>query len=84
MEIDFVVALPTIIHNRKRYKFGELIAVLTTPGQWVRVPLSQVTGREVHDKCGAVRQAARHAGIQINIKWDDAYIHVCRREAGSE
>ena len=81
MLIETVVAPPT---RTLRPKYGDLIHALVTPGQWVRVLLTEVTGATRHKKQLAIQQAAKQAGIRVQTHLDTDHIYVCLRSSREE
>ncbi|MGA2849537.1 MAG: hypothetical protein ABSE46_11110 [Terracidiphilus sp.] len=76
MRIEVVSApSPRII----RPKYGELIDALVIPGEWVRVPLAEITGGTRHQKQLAVQQASRQAAISVTTRLGADHIYVSRR-----
>ena len=76
MKIETVGALPSKV---TRPKFGDLIDALQTAGEWIRVPLAEITGGTRHQKQLAVQQAARQAGISVITHLDTDHIYVSRK-----
>jgi hypothetical protein len=84
MNIEAVIGPPTRKRARARTVYGPLIEALDRPGQWLRVSLTEITGKNPHDKQAAVTQAARKAGISIRTRTVADYIYICRHADKAE
>jgi len=69
-------------NRRTRHKYGALIAAIETPGQWVRVPLTEITGKDNAAKRMNLIQALRADGVLVHTRADATYVYVTSQEPG--
>jgi hypothetical protein len=65
--------------QRTRQKYGALIAAIESAGQWVRVQLTDVTGKDAATKRMNLIQALRADGVRVHTRLDADYVYVCRQ-----
>jgi hypothetical protein len=78
MQIKIGVTTPAEPY-KTRDGYRELIEALQVPGQWIRIPLSEVSGKDNNAKRVSIRQMAIGDGFRVSTRTDAQYMYLCRR-----
>ena len=79
MNIELVEAPVVVSAGRIKPRYGELVLALSTPGQWIKVPLIEITGKNRPQRTHAVQQVATQAGFKVWTHMDTDHIYICRQ-----
>jgi hypothetical protein len=67
--------------TRTRPVYGLLVSAVSASDWWIRVPLVEIAGKDLHDKRAAVLQAMKQAGIRVTTRTDINHIYISRCSA---
>lgn len=69
--------------SHTRLVYGELVAAIATPGQWVRVPLAEIVGKDTLAKRRNIIQSLRKTGVRTRTRVDADYVYVTLKKLGA-